>query len=315
MRRLLAIALLAPLLALLPTAAHAEAPDATGWWSAAHQSALPVAPPAPPDVSAGDLLLQGGDLQREVTGAAPAPTAFAAIRYTVPEGATVTALTLQLAAGAQATDVRAYATTSAWKPVENGAIEDAPTPDLSRYAVASLAADGTTLSFTDIGKLTTDSGLFDVVLLPGASDRLVVLHPTASTLTVTAAPAAVGAPPVTAPPPAVPPVPVVPVAAPVTVPQAPVPLAPEVVPTSPAPAPQLPAQPVSAAAGRRIVGDDGHARLVVAVEALLVAVFFGLLGHGPLALLARLTAQPVAVQAERGIGRFRSVREGTAPRL
>ena len=314
MRRALAVLLLAPWLALVPTAAHAQAPDATGWWSTTHRSGLP-APPAPPDVSAGDLLLQGGDVQRELPDTPPAPTAFAALRYAVPEGASVTGLTLALAAGAQATDVRAYATTSAWKAVENGAVDDAPAPDLSRYAVATLSADGTTLSFADIGKLTTDSGLLDVVLVPGVSDRLVVLHPTATALAVSQAPEP-GAPP---PPPA----PVVPAVAPVVpaVAAAPPPVAayvpavPEVAPTSAAPAPELPARPVAAAVGKRIVGDDGHARLVVVLEALLVGAFFGLLGYGPLGLLGRLSGTAATVQAERGIGRFRAARQGTAPRL
>jgi len=233
----------------------------------------------------------------------------------VPEGATVTGLTLGLAGGAQATDVRAYATTSAWRPVENGAIDDAPAPDLSRYAVATLSADGTTLAFADIGKLTTDSGLLDVVLVPGVSDRLVVLHPTATALSVTQAPQ-LGAPPP-------PPQPVVPAIAPVTpvVAAAPPPAAalgpaaPQVAPTSAAPAPQVPARPVAAAVGKRIVGDDGHARLVVGLEAVLVAAFFGLLGYGPLGLLGRLSGTAATHQLERGVGRFRATREGTAPRL
>ena len=307
------MALLAPWLALVPATAHAQAPDATGWWNAAHRSGLP-APPPPPDVSAGDLLLQGGDAQRELPDTAPAPTAIAALRYAVPEGATVTGLTLQLATGAQASDVRAYATTSAWRPVENGAVEDAPTPDVSRYAVATLSADATTLTFADIGKLTTDSGLLDVVLVPGVSDRLVVRRPTAAALSVTSSPA-LGGPPVTPVPPPV--VPVVPVVAPAAPPIAPVPLAPSVpvAPTYAAPAPQLPAQPVAAAVRRKVVGDDGRARLVVGLEALLVAVFFGLLGHGPLGLLGRLSGNAEPARTERGIGRFRTAREGTAPRL
>jgi hypothetical protein len=314
MRRLLLLLLLAPGLALVPATAHAQAPDATGWWNAAHRSDLP-APPPPPDVSDGDLLLQGGDVQRDMPDTPPAPTALAALRYAVPEGATVTALTLQLATGAQVSDVRAYATTSAWKPVENGAIDDAPTPDLSRYALATLSADGTSLSFADIGKLTTDSGLLDVILVPGVSDRLVVRHPSATALSVTSSPALGGPPAARVPPPVVPVVPVVAPVAPPILPVPDVPSAPSVAPTSAAPAPQQAAQPVAAAARRKVVGDDGRARLVVGLEAVLVAVFFGLLGHGPLGVLGRLSGNADPAQAERGIGRFRGPRVGTAPRL
>jgi hypothetical protein len=64
-----------------------------------------------------------------------------------------------------------------------------------------------------------------------------------------------------------------------------------------------------------VVADDARTRGIVVLEALLVAVFFGLLGLGPLARLARLTGQTAAVTGERGVGRFRSVREGRAPRL
>jgi hypothetical protein len=315
MRRLLALAVLAPLFALVPTTAHAQAPDATGWWSSTHRSALPPLPP-PPDVAAGDLLLQGGDIQRELPGTAPAPTALAALRYAVPEGATVTGLTLALGTGAQAADVRAYATTSSWKAVENGAIEEAPVPDLSRYAVATLSSDGTRLTVPDIGKLTSDSGLLDVVLIPGVSDRVVVLHPTATALTVTQAPQLGGPPAVPPPPPTA--VPVLPAVAPGPQQVAPPPLAPtvpQVAPASTPPAPVVPARPVSAAVGRRIVGDDRRARLVVVLEALLVATFFGLLGHGPLGLLGRLTGNAAIAEPVRGVGRFRAVREGTAPRL
>jgi hypothetical protein len=318
LRRLLTVVLLAPLLALAPGTARAQAPDAVGWWNAAHHSAVPATPPPPPDVAAGDLLLQGGDPGRLAdAGSAPMPTAFGALRFTVPDSATIGALTLQLGGGAQAADVRAYATTASWRPVENGAIEDAPPPDLSRYAVATLSSDGAALTFPDIGKLATDSGLLSVVLIPGATDRLVVLHPTATALTVTEAQGTQVVPPV---PPVVPPVtPVLPAVAPApAMPPVPplAPAAPQVAPTSAGPAPQLPAQPVAAAAvGRRIVGDDRRTRVVVGLEALLVAVFFGLLGHGPLGALARLTGQSVTVEAERGVGRFRAAREGTAPRL
>jgi hypothetical protein len=316
-KRLVVVALLTPLGALLPGTAHAQAPDATGWWSATHRTGAPLAPPAPPDVAPGDLLLQGGDVQRNLPGTAPAPTAYAALRYAVPEGASVTALTLTLASGAQATDVRAYPTTTTWQPAEDGAIEDAPPPDLSRVVPGELSADGTTLTFPDIGKLASDSGVLSVALVPGVADRLVVLPPTATALTVTE-------PDVTAPPGPVVPAPVVAPVLPgltpapgVVAPVAPVgPVVPQVAPRSVVPGPVLPARPVSAAATvRRIVGDDGHARMVVLLEALLLTAFFGLLGHGPLGVLGRLTGGAEPERVERGLGRFRAARDGSVPRL
>ena len=315
MRRLATVAALLLPLVLLPSPARAAAPDAVGWWSAAHRAAVPVTPPPPPDVAAGDLLLQGGDLQRELPDTAPAPTAYAALRYAVPEGGVVTGLALQVAAGAQATDVRAYPAASAWQPVENGAIDDAPSPDLARYAVATLSADGTTLAFPDIGKLMTDDGLLDVVLVPGVGDRVVVHRPTAAALSVALA----TGPPVTAPPvePAPGPVEVVPVTAPAPgLPPVTGPLPQVVVPTpTPAAQPQLPAPVAAGSPLVRVAADDARARWVVALEALLVAAFFGLLGQGPLARLGLRTGPAEAAGTERGVGRFRAVREGTAPRL
>lgn len=319
MRRLLAAVLLtmllAPLLALVPGTAHAQAPDAVGWWSAAHRSAVPVVPPAPPDVDPGDLLLQGGDLQRELPGTAPAPTAYAALRYALPAGGGVERLTLQVATGAQAADVRAYTTTASWQPVENGAIDDAPAADLSRYAVGALSGDGQSLVFDDIGKLATESGLLSVVLVPGVGDRVVVLKPGPAALTVSEAPGAAEPP---AAPPVAPPAPA-PVTAPLpqaALPVAPAaPVAPPVVPTVVPPPPLIEprAEPVTASSTRRVlVPDDRRTRLVVGLEALLLTVFFGLLGTGP---LARLRAVPDSPSAERGLGRFRAVREGAAPRL
>lgn len=312
------VLLLAPLLAVVPGPARAAAPDAAGWWNTAHRAAVRVTPPPPPDVMAGDLLLQGGDPGRLVLdpGAAPMPSAYAALRFTTPEDATVGALTLALRPGAQAADVRAYATTTSWRPVENGAIDDAPPPDLSRYAVATLSADGSALTFPDIGKLVRDDGVLSVALLPGPADRIVVVRPTATALAVTApastAPAV--APPVVPVPPAVPATAPLPAA---LAPVAPLPaIGPSVSPTSPAPAPQVPAQPVQAAAtSRRVVADDARTRVLVGLEALLVLAFFGLLGHGPLAALARLTGQPLTVAADRGVGRFRAARDGAVPRL
>ena len=57
---------------------------------------------------------------------------------------------------------------------------------------------------------------------------------------------------------------------------------------------------------------------MVLIEALLVGIFFGLLGYGPFAQLSRftgLTTTARGASAVRGIGRFSSVRTGSAPQL
>jgi hypothetical protein len=81
---------------------------------------------------------------------------------------------------------------------------------------------------------------------------------------------------------------------------------PSVAPTGPAAAPL---------ALRREVADDDRTRLFVLLELLLLVVFFGLLGQGPLAPLGRRAGAAAPVATERGVGRFRQHREGRPPRL
>jgi hypothetical protein len=301
---------------LLPAGpAHADAAQAQGWWWVLHRAALP-APPAPPDVGETDLLLQGGDLQRLVEPATPpAPTALGALRFVVPAGDEVGTLVLKVAAGARADDVRAYPAAGTWAPAQAGAIEDAATPDLARFAPGYLAPDGTTLSFPEAGSLTGDDGVLSLVLVAGPTDRVVVHRPDATALTLT--PAA----PSTTPEPVPPSQPVPePAPGPVTAPQ-PVALPPVVPPAAagpvvPPPA-VVPAAPAANApvALRREVADDSRTRVLVLLEVLLLLVFFGLLGQGPLAVLGRRLGSTAPAPTERGVGRFRRPREGRPPRL
>lgn len=328
------LALLVGGLLLAPYAA-AQAPEATGWWSFASHSGQNA--PPPPDVNDGDLLVQGGDLG----GAAPSlglptsPSAVAAVRFAIPDGAEVGALTLQVGGNARATDLRAYPVKKDdWKPSDGGPLADAPVAAGSRYSTGVLSADGTQLSFRDIARLVRPDGRLSVVLMPGASDRVVVKKPTAAALAVTEPDSGTYA----APPPgqdASGAAPVTPVSgvgtAPLppletgSVPSAADPVAPpaETAPmvagsaTAPAPAAAAPvsASPQDLTSAR--VAADQRTRYLVALEALLVLATFGLIGWGPLRGLAALTGQPplAEVQASRGVGRFVSERTGEVIRL
>jgi hypothetical protein len=316
-RAALAVLGVGALLAAVP--ARAEAPAAQGWWTSLHRTGAP-APPAPPDVAADDLLLQGGDPARAlpdtgVVDRAPAPTALAALRFTVPPGADVGALVLQVGPGAQAADVRAYPTGSAWVPAQGGPAEAAPVPDRSRYSQGALSADGTTLAFADAGRLVTEDGVLSVVLVPGPLDRVVVHRPGPATLAVTAPEGCFcspSLPPVAAPPVVVAPAPAPVGAAPVAVaPVAAVPEPPQPLVVSPPPA----LVPSRTQAAGRVVADDGRTRLLLGLEALLVLAFFGLLGQGPLARLALLTGQAAQARTARGVGRYAKERVGRPPSL
>jgi hypothetical protein len=82
-------------------------------------------------------------------------------------------------------------------------------------------------------------------------------------------------------------------------------------------APVVTAQPALAAATpvRRVLADDARTRWVVLAELVLLLLTFGLLGQGPLAFAARALGPAAEDDGRRGVGRFRAVREGTAPRL
>ena len=149
LRTAVALALLAAPVLGLAAAAHADAPAAAGWWNFATRDGLPQ-PPPPPDVNDGDLLVQAGDPSGASTGSADGnvtPSAVAAVRFIVPAGAAVGPLSFKVASGATAMDVRAYATSDPWKPVQNGPLAKAPAPNRSRYSLGVLT--GTTLVFAD----------------------------------------------------------------------------------------------------------------------------------------------------------------------
>ncbi|MCU1693129.1 MAG: hypothetical protein JWM64_2220 [Frankiales bacterium] len=340
--RLLSRAAAAAVLALLPllaaAPAGAAAPVATGWWSFATMPGLPV-PPSPPDVGEGDLLLQAGDpsgLSAGSTDATPAPSAVAALRFDLPPGSAVGPLTLTVADGAAASDVRAYVTRDDWEPASGAPLAEAPVADRSRYSLGVL--DGTRLVFADVGRLLPEEGPLSLVLLPGVADRVVVRRPGADALAVTAppatapstAPTAAPAPPAStaaaadAAPPVVPDVvpgdpeaplpepvagaPDVAVAAPDAAAPAPA-AAPAVAPvTAPAVAAPL---PVPAAL------DDTRTRYLAAAELALVLLTFAMLRGGPLAGLVG-GATPAAEEGAarvRGVGRFAKERSGRVVRL
>ncbi len=318
--------------------AEAQAPTAQGWWTSFACRACRTIP-APPDVGPTDLLVQGGDLG----GAAPdlglptSPTALAALRFTITDGADVGALTLQVATGARATDVRAYPVKSDnWKPAQGGPLQDAPQADPRRDLAGVLNTDGTALVFRDIARLVPEDGSpLSVVLVPAATDRVVVQKPSATALDVSEPDdgasggpdqGGFGAPPGsgggststsgfpgfssgagtgsgtfgTSPGTGSEPAPDT--AGGVT--------SPPVVAGAPA------SEPSSAELALARLQADERTRYLVALEALLVLLTFGLLGWGPFRKLAALTGQPAEqVDRARGVGRFAQVRSGAVVRL
>jgi hypothetical protein len=330
-----AVALIGTPLLGVAAAAHADAPSGTGWWNFATRDGLPQ---PPPDEHDGDLLVQAGDPSGATTGSTDGnatPSAVAAVRFTIPAGSSVGPLSFDVASGATAVDVRAYATPDSWKPVQNGQLSDAPPPNRSRYSLGVLT--GSTLVFADVSRLVPGTGRLSVVILPGATDRVILRKPGPLALKITpgqaspptsagvapppvssttgtggaAAPAAGGAGTALAP----------------TLPNAgapPAPAGPAAVPPvalAPPPATQLGDSPRPVAVRAPLaVTHDTRTRYFAAAEAVLVLITFGLFGWGPFARLAQLVGSHQQGPAGsgppvRGVGRFSRPRDGEIVRL
>ena len=166
----------------LAPGAGAEAATAQGWWTAANPGGTPVAPPAPPDVPADGLLVQGGSSDAS-------PTAYAALVYDVPAGASVGPLTLAVAAGSGSTPAatpRACPLTSSFTPAQGGPMAGAPAYDCAKKATGKPSSSSDKYEF-DVSAFVAD-GILAVAIVPGsATDRVVFTKPAADSLPVTQA--------------------------------------------------------------------------------------------------------------------------------
>ncbi len=162
--------------------ATAEAPVKYGWWSAANQG--PVAPPAPPDVPAKGLYVENGFA---------GPTAVSALSFTLAPGETAKTVTLAVTGNPaiSSAPVACPLKADTYQPAENGAWSDAPAYDCAHQLTGKVAADQSTVTF-DVSGLGRTGDLAIAVLAGGPADRVAFEAPSASTLTVDAAPAASG---------------------------------------------------------------------------------------------------------------------------
>src|SRR5947209_4334235 len=93
----LAVSASGAVVVLLTGAAQAQAPDVAAWWSAANVGNGAPAPPAPPDVASGDLLVQGSNALQSLpttplSNAPASAQAVAGLTFQLPANATVGAL-------------------------------------------------------------------------------------------------------------------------------------------------------------------------------------------------------------------------------
>lgn len=191
-RRLLGASFLAGAVALLLLPARAEATTLTqsGWWWRVNDGSLPVAPPAPPQVPEGGLM---------VAGAPDGATAIAALHFELADDETSPVLTLAVAEngdqGGESAVLAACLTGSAWQPAAAGSWTAKPFPACAEGSVAGVRApDGKTWTFA-LAPLLSD-GIVDVTLVPGidpdlpegangSSFQLAFTAPTAASLATT----------------------------------------------------------------------------------------------------------------------------------
>jgi hypothetical protein len=169
-RLLLAAAAAVMALGVVPTAAHADAPRDQGWWTVTN----PV--PAPPDVPARGLLVQGGG--------GGAPTAIAAVLYELNSGATAGTLTLAVAPNSATTPGATLQLCPLLQPInhgeQGGPMTDAPPYNCAHSVTAAPGADKT-YKFPASG-LVTDNLVAVAILPTGPVDRVVLSAPDGTSL-------------------------------------------------------------------------------------------------------------------------------------
>lgn len=193
------------------------APTHAAWYDATRPTALTPATPAI-GVAKTDLLVQGLTIS---TSALPLAlpsippiqeiSAFAALTFRLPAGASPASLTLKLTGLTTAKiDAKLPSGATPLACLATGKVKSggeqpmsaAPKYDCSkRSAVGQLAATGDAISFPGIGRLQTGRTL-SIVILPGSLglERLVFTAPTKSSLSLLSFPSTSSSPPASIPP-------------------------------------------------------------------------------------------------------------------
>src|SRR4051794_17568450 len=170
-----------------PGSAVAQEPDVAAWWSSANLGDPAPAPPSPPDVNAGDLLVQGSNTVPAPggpVGSGPGSAqAVAGLAFDLEPTDIVGALTLDIDGTVPPqVSVIACRATARFTEVENGAWSRVPSYDADACVPGALK--DSKVEFTDIAKLVQDARLA-VVVLPGPVDRVVFAKPGGRALDVT----------------------------------------------------------------------------------------------------------------------------------
>lgn len=163
--------------------ALADAPVQQGWWSSLNPG-NGASLPAPPDVPANGLLIEGG--AGSTSGASDAsPAAYAGLVYSIGSGATAGTLTLVAASNTATTPTTALElcplASSAWAPEQGGPVSDAPAFNCQTNVTA--ASSNGTYQF-QVANLVNDGDLAVAILPTTPVDRVVLAQPDTNSLTV-----------------------------------------------------------------------------------------------------------------------------------
>jgi hypothetical protein len=171
---------------IAPAPVSAQSPDRVAWWNSANLGDPAPAPPAPPDVADGDLLVQGSNTAAAVPdplGGAPASSqAVAGLQFDLPPTALVGALTLTIdGSPPPQVSVVACKAKETFTSADNGPWSEVPPYDGDACVPGKLK--GNDVVFTGVDKLVAPDRL-GVLLLPGPVDRVVFKPPNDKTLVV-----------------------------------------------------------------------------------------------------------------------------------
>ena len=165
MRRVVLVALaLVAAQFVMGGAANAIGPDAVAWWNIANSGV--VAPPPPPDVAPGQLLVQGAEAAQQ---------AVAALRFTVGDQQTVRALSVELASPPPVPPVlKLCRVDGEFKAVENGPWSEVPPSDCADQVEGVV--NGPVVTFDGVGRFVRE-GRLSVILIPVEPTRVVIAAP------------------------------------------------------------------------------------------------------------------------------------------
>ena len=168
--------------------ASAQAPAQSGWWTTSNQGSAKGLPTVPSNsgVPNGGLLAEGS-LQSTTGASDKSPSAYAALDYQIPNGASVGALTLPVAPNSGTTplvDLELCPLTSpTFTAAAGGPMSAAPTFNCTQNVTSKPSGNDTSYQF-DVSSLIANGQLAVAVLPTTPGSRVVLSAPGESSLAV-----------------------------------------------------------------------------------------------------------------------------------